>query len=87
MNWIFEGMTFDEIVNDPDIMATMYGSIKEGNALVSIARPGFLPHENGNEDHPADNHHDTNLVAFVAEPSSPYRHHLSLLVPSLLTNS
>jgi hypothetical protein len=43
MERIFEGMTFDEIVSNPDIMATMYGSIKEGNTLVSIARPGFLP--------------------------------------------
>ena len=68
MEQIFQGMTFDEIVNDPDIMTTMYGSIKEGNALVSIARPGFLPHENGDEDHPADDNHDSNLVAFVAEP-------------------
>jgi hypothetical protein len=61
-------MTFDEIVSDPDIMATMYGSIKEGNTLVSIARPGFLPHENENEDHPANDNHNTNLAAFVAEP-------------------
>ena len=68
MERIFEaGTTFDEIVNDADIMATMYGSIKEGNALVSIARPGFLPQENRNKDHPADNH-ATDLVAFVAEP-------------------
>jgi hypothetical protein len=66
MEQIFESMTFDEIVNDPDIMATMYGSIKEGHTLVTIARPGFLP--NGNEDHPADDNHDTDLAAFVAEP-------------------
>ena len=68
MEQIFQGMTFDEIVNDPDIMTTMYGSIKEGNALVSIARTGFLPHQNGDEHHPADDNHDSNLVAFVAEP-------------------
>jgi hypothetical protein len=67
MERIFEGMTFDEIANDPDIMATMYGSVQEGNALVTIARPGFLPQENGNEDHPADDDHHTNPVPFVAE--------------------
>jgi hypothetical protein len=66
MERIFEGMTFDKIVSHPDIMATMYGSIKEGNTLVSIARPGSLPHENENEDHPVDNNHDKNLAAFVA---------------------
>jgi hypothetical protein len=68
MERIFEGMTFEEIVNDPDIITAMYGSIKDGNALVSIARPGFLPQENGNEDHPTDDNHDTDLAAFVAEP-------------------
>jgi hypothetical protein len=68
MERLFEGMTFDEIVNGPDIMATMYGTLKEGNTLVSVARPGFLPHENENEDHPADNNRDTDLIAFVAKP-------------------
>jgi hypothetical protein len=49
-------------------MATMYGTVKEGNTLVSVARPEFLPHENGNKDHPAADNRDTDLVAFVAKP-------------------
>jgi hypothetical protein len=68
MERIFEGTTFHEIVNDHDIMTCMYGSMEEGNALITIARPGFIPHQDGKEDHPADDNHDKDLPTFVAEP-------------------
>jgi hypothetical protein len=68
MERIFQDMTFHEIVNDPEIMAKMYGSREKGNALVTIARPGFLPDQDGNEEHPDHDNHDEHLPAFVAEP-------------------
>jgi hypothetical protein len=49
MERLFKPMPFEEIVNDQDIMAGMYQTIKEGNALVAIARPEFMPHGNGNQ--------------------------------------
>ena len=67
MEQIFEGTSFHEIVNDHDIMACMYGSMEEGNALVTIARPGFIPHQDGNKDHPSDNNHDEDIPTFVPQ--------------------
>jgi hypothetical protein len=63
MERIFEGMSFRDIITDPEIMAAMYGNMEEANALVTIARPGSIPDEDGNE-----HNHDENLPTFIAEP-------------------
>ena len=72
MEKIFPLLTFHEIVQDHDIMTAMYGTMEKGNALVAIARPGFIPNEDTNEDHPNnadhDHDHDHDLPVFVAEP-------------------
>ena len=69
MERIFESMTFHQIVNDPDIIECMYGSVKEGNALVTIVRPEFTPSQDGDDDDPQhDKKEDKQLPTFVAEP-------------------
>jgi hypothetical protein len=68
MQRIFKTVTFDEIVSNSDIIEGMYGSMEEGNALVTIARPGFVPQETGNEDRPGEENHHEDLPTFVAEP-------------------
>ena len=68
MEQIFEGTTFHEIINNRDIVTCMHGSMEEGNAVVTIARPGFIPNQDANKDHPVDDNHDKDLLTFVAKP-------------------
>jgi hypothetical protein len=67
---IFEGdMTFKEITQDADIMAGMHGTVEQGNALVTIGKPGFSPHEEGDHDHPRrKDNQEEDLPTFVAKP-------------------
>jgi hypothetical protein len=66
MERIFDGRTFSDIVHDAEIMKCMYGTMEEGNALVAIARPGFVPREDGNEDRPNNDEPDGDLPKFLA---------------------
>lgn len=68
MEKILHPMTFNAIVNDEEIMTSMYGTIEEGKALVTIARPGFIPREDGNGDQPDHGNDDKDIPLFVAEP-------------------
>jgi hypothetical protein len=69
MECIFEGMTFDQLVCDRDIIEGMYGSVNEGNALVAIARPNFVPLSDTNDGHrDKDNLHEDEIPPFVADP-------------------
>jgi hypothetical protein len=61
-------MTFEEITQDPDIMAGMYGTLERGNALVTIGKPGFTPHEKEDPKHPKKDNQEGDLPVFVAEP-------------------
>jgi hypothetical protein len=67
MERIFETMDFDEIATDPEIMEGVYGSVAEGNAIVTIARPGFVPQELGNKHDPDEHNPAPDLPSFVAE--------------------
>jgi hypothetical protein len=69
MERMFDGdMTFEEITQDPDIMAGMYGTLERGNALVTIGKPGFTPHEKEDPEHPKKDNQEGDLPVFVAEP-------------------
>jgi hypothetical protein len=86
MERIFEDMTFDQLVCDRDIIEGMYGSVDEGNALVTIARPSFVPLADRNDSHPdKDNHHKDEIPPFVADPYNIYQPGSSFLVSSLLS--
>jgi hypothetical protein len=67
MERMFESMTFHAIVNDQEIMAGMYGSLAEANALVRIARPEFTLHGDGNGSNPDEEKQEEDLPTFVAQ--------------------
>ena len=68
MERIFDNMTFEEIVKDHDIIAGLYGNIKEGHALIAIDRPRSIHQEDGDNDHTSNDDNEEDFPAFVAEP-------------------